>query len=241
MSLTQRQNQLLKAIVEEFIETGSPVGSVELVKKYKLGYSPATARNEMNALMRQGYLEQPHTSAGRIPAVLGYRTYLDSLFEEADLPVLQEVAIKQRLWQNRSNFEQVLRAASLVLSEFSKYLAVATTESGHVFSGGAVNILDYEEFYDIDITRSVLNLLDHHDLFTSIFDKARGDGGVTVLIGDELELPNFERCAVVSFPYQAGSHRGYLAVLGPCRLKYGEVLPLVRYVGGLIEELGLVW
>ena len=70
--LTERQVQLLKAIVEEYVATAEPVGSKALVEKYKLDISPATVRNEMAAMTQEGYLEQPHTSAGRIPAPLGF-------------------------------------------------------------------------------------------------------------------------------------------------------------------------
>src|SRR3989338_1439800 len=129
-----RQTQLLKAVVEEYIKTAKPVGSENLVEKYNLQISPATVRNEMAKLIEMGYLKQPHTSAGRTPTSPGLRTYLNKLMEEVAIPVLQEVAIKQRLWQERFEFEKMLRKAALALAEMTGYLSVVSTTDGHVFS-----------------------------------------------------------------------------------------------------------
>ena len=84
-NLTTRQIQILKAIIEEYIETAAPVGSEMLDKKYNLGISPATIRNEMVRLTSLGYLKQPHTSAGRIPTSMGMKFYVDQLMEEKAL------------------------------------------------------------------------------------------------------------------------------------------------------------
>jgi len=176
-----------------------------------------------------------------VPALLGYRLYLEKMLEEAAVPVLQEVAIKQQLWQEKANPYQALRQAALSLSENSQCLAMVTSDPNQVFIGGPANILDYDEFFDIDITRSVLNLLDHHDLLVDLFSKAKGSNDIKVLIGSELELPNFEKCSLAFTSYRTGRYRGYLAVLGPCRLKYQSVLPLLRYIKNLIEDLGNLW
>lgn len=241
MSLSSRQWQLLKTIIEEYIDTGIPAGSVGLVSKYRLDFSPATTRNEMNFLMQQGFLEQPHTSAGRVPAALGYRLYLDRMLEDIDVPVLQEVAIKQNLWQYKNNPMMALRAVALSLAEYGQGLSVITCSPNQVYTAGSANILDYEEFFDIDVTRSILNLVDHYDLLVDLFGKIKNRDDVGVLIGTEFGLPNFEKCALAIIPYRAGSYRGHLAVLGPCRLRYRVVLPLLRYVKGLIEDLGNLW
>jgi len=90
--LTERHQKLLKAIIEEFIESGEPVGSQNLVEKYSLKVSPATVRNEMVRLTQMGYLTQPHTSAGRQPTNIGLRFYIDALMGESELPVLQDLA-----------------------------------------------------------------------------------------------------------------------------------------------------
>ena len=95
--LNDRQIQILKAIIEEYIETAEPVGSEKMDKKYNLGVSPATIRNEMVKLTKMGYLKQPHTSAGRTPSPLALKYYVSSLMKPEDLSVAEEVRVKQTL------------------------------------------------------------------------------------------------------------------------------------------------
>ena len=239
--LTERQVHLLKAIVEEYVATAEPVGSKALVEKYKLDISPATVRNEMAAMTQEGYLEQPHTSAGRIPAPLGLRYFIRSLMEEEALPVLEEVSIKQRLWNEREDSVKMLRSAAMALSENTGCLALLTLDEGYVFHAGSVNILDHPEFYDIEVTRSVLNILDKFDLLSEIFSKATSGEEVNVLIGEEIGLANFEPVGIVFSRYDSGRVSGSLGVIGPSRLNYPRVIPTVRFFGNLLKEFGGAW
>ena len=83
--LKERQKSILNAAIREYIHTARPVASRDLVRKFQLGVSPATVRNEMLSLNELGYLEQPHTSAGRIPTDQGYRFFVDNLAEDLTL------------------------------------------------------------------------------------------------------------------------------------------------------------
>lgn len=239
--LTERQTQILKAVIDEHIGSASPVGSENLVEKHKLSCSPATVRNEMVRLTEAGFLQKPHTSAGRVPTPLGLRLYITSLLREQDIPVLQEVAIKQRLWQERFEFEKLLHQAALALADVASNLAIALSSEGHLAYAGAVNILDFPEFYDIEVTRAVLNLLDHHDLLQELFAKAVSEADVHVLLGEETELSNFKPCGVVFSKFDSGRHSGTIGVLGPSRMKFDKVVPLVRYFGRLLGEVGREW
>src|SRR4051812_13271695 len=109
--LTDRQKDLLKAIVELYVKNGEPVGSEILEREYKLGVSPATIRNEMVKLTEGGFLKQPHTSAGRIPTSMGFRIYISELMKEKEMPVSAEVSIKENLWQQRYQQNKLLREA----------------------------------------------------------------------------------------------------------------------------------
>ena len=239
--LTTRQTQLLKAVIEEFIKTAKPVGSENLVGKYNLQVSPATVRNEMVRLIESGHLKQPHTSAGRAPTTLGLRTYLNKLMEEVSVPVLQEVAIKQRLWQERFEFEKFLRKATTALAEVTGYLSVVATRDGNIFSSGAANILEHPEFYDIDVTRSVLNLTDQPELLFEIFSRASGEGQVHVLIGEELGNSRFGEVSMIFSPFETNKRSGFLSVVGPCRMEYAKVIPIVKYFKSLISEMSQGW
>jgi len=109
--LTDRQIKLLEAIIREYSESSEPVGSKTVVAKYSIKASPATIRNEMAALLEDGFLEMMHTSSGRIPTSRAFRYFVERLMHEDELPVLQEVAVKQRLWPQRFEFEKLLRNA----------------------------------------------------------------------------------------------------------------------------------
>ena len=239
--ITERQLKLLNAIISEYVNSAEPVGSVEVVDKYNFKYSPATARNEMAKLLDLGFLEMLHTSSGRVPTAMAYRLFLDQIMEEEELPVLQEVAMKQRLWPSRFEFDRLLRQAIVSLSENIKEAAIATTNDGHITSSGVVNILDNKEFWDIDVARTALNLLDRSELLEEIFKKSPHGNEVRSVIGTEIGIENLENCAFVYAKYTAGNRSGYVSVFGPSRMRYEAVIPAVRYTKNLIEELGESW
>ncbi len=235
--LTERQIQILKAIIEEFIVSAEPVGSEELTAKRQFPFSPATVRNEMAILHQEGFIDKEHSSAGRRPSELGLRYYLTSLMQEQALPVLQEVAIKQRLFQHRQNLGRMLREAAVALAEGTGYIGIVTTHEGTVFHAGTKNILEHPEFFDINVTRAALNLLDSFDLMHDLFSRASDPKAVTVLIGRELGLANLEPVGLVFAHYGNEQKGGVVAVLGPSRLNYPVVVPQVRHYSQLLTEL----
>ena len=123
--LTDRQQALLKAIVEEYIESAEPIGSEVIERKYNLGVSPATIRIEMAKLTEKGYLRQPHTSAGRAPTSIGMRLYIQELMKEKQLPVAAEVSIKEMIWQQRTRRERILKEAVKALAQRCNMLSMA--------------------------------------------------------------------------------------------------------------------
>lgn len=241
LMITDRQIQLLKAVISEYLTTSEPVGSVDLAEKYRLNCSAATIRNEMARLIDQGFLQMLHTSAGRTPTEMAYRYYLDELLEEIELPVLQEVALKQRLWPVRFEFERMMRQAVVALSEITKEMALATTQDGHIVHAGAVNLLDQREFWDISVAKAALHLADRPELLEQIFQKAPYGGEVRYVIGNELGYENLALCSMVFSPYISGKKNGFIAVLGPARMNYQSVIPAVRFTKKLVEELGESW
>lgn len=119
MNLDERKRKILSSVVEDYIESAEPVGSKTLVDKYHLEYSSATIRNEMKLLEEEGYLEQPHVSAGRIPSTKGYRYYVDNLMKERKLSMVDIDYINNTIngfGDTDSIFEQVADVVSKVLS-----------------------------------------------------------------------------------------------------------------------------
>ena len=236
MDLTERQKNLLRSIIEKYIETAEPVGSETVEKEFTLGVSPATIRNEMVRLTSLGYLRQPHTSAGRTPTSMGMKFYVDQLMEEKTLSLKDEVAIKEELSENEP-FEKLLRHTARVLADQTRSLAIATDEEGDVYAAGMANILDMPEFYDIDITRAVLSMLDKAEMFQPILSQLSREDQLRILFGEELGIPYLEPCGFVVTRYQMPTHSGMLVVIGPSRLNYPTIIPTMRYFAQLLSEL----
>lgn len=130
MSIDERKVRILQAIISDYISTGEPVGSRTLAKKYDLGVSSATIRNEMSDLEEMGYLEQPHTSAGRIPSNLGYRLYVDSLMERQSLTLEEELLIKKFMLDSALyEVDKIIKQTSSLLSELTKLTCVVKAPS----------------------------------------------------------------------------------------------------------------
>lgn len=242
MEISKRQRQILKAVVEKYIETAEPVGSATIEKGFSLGVSPATLRNEMASLEKMGYLQKTHASAGRMPTPTGLKFYINELMKKRDLSIKDEVVVKERLWRDRFEFDKMMAEATKVLAEKSSALAIAALDEGKIFYAGMANILDMPEFYDIDLTQAVLAVLDEWDRVRSLFARATGEGPVQILLGDDLGLELLQPCGVVCSRFDAGRNRtGALGILGPSRLPYQEVVPLVQYFGELISEIAKTW
>ena len=112
MNLSDRQLTILKAIIEEYIDTAEAVGSETIERKYAIGVSPATIRNEMSWLTQQGFLKQPHTSAGRIPTATSLKLYVNELMKEKPLSVAEEVTTKEKVWDHRHDLDRLLQQAT---------------------------------------------------------------------------------------------------------------------------------
>jgi len=240
--LTERQKDLLREIIEEYITTAEPVGSENIVQKFSLGVSPATVRNEMARLTSEGFLKQPHTSAGRIPTPQGLKFYINELMKEQAVPVKDEVEIKEGLWDYRFHPHRLLKQATKELAEKLGTLAVASTEEGDVYSSGAYSILDIPEFYDIDLTKALLMIADRSEMLNQILERVVVNEPVCVLLGDELGGEYLEYCGFVFSPFGSGKkNAGVIGVLGPARMAYPRVIPTVRYFGDLLTELASTW
>jgi heat-inducible transcriptional repressor len=128
--LDDRKEEILRAIVEEYVESAQPVGSKKIAAARNLSVSAATIRNEMSALEREGYISQPHTSAGRVPTDLGYRYYVDHIADPAVLAPTQRREVA-------AFFASAARAMDDLLSQTSRLLARITTHAGVVVGPGA--------------------------------------------------------------------------------------------------------
>ncbi len=237
--LSQRQITILKAIIEEYIATAEPVGSETLDKKYNLGISPATIRNEMVRLTDMKFLKQPHTSAGRSPTPAALKYYVENLMKPADLSVADEVAVKEKIWDYRQEVDKLLREATKTLAEKTRALAITATKDGDLYYAGAANILDMPEFYDYELTHELLSTLDQFDYWWRILE-GQADP-FDILLGEEMGGKTLSRCGFIYTKFASPHVSGAIGIVGPSRLNYPSIVPIVRYMGGLIDEFTRSW
>jgi heat-inducible transcriptional repressor len=124
MTLSERRGLILKAVVEEYVRSGQPVGSSAIVRRCTLGVSPATVRSELARLEETGYVTQPHTSAGRTPSDLGYRFYVDHLMSTPDLIVGEEQLIRAYLSTHGREVRDAVRATARLLTDITSYIVL---------------------------------------------------------------------------------------------------------------------
>lgn len=239
-SLSSRQTQLLKVIIDEYIATAEPVGSLALENKYNLGVSPATIRNEMALLTLKGFLKQPHTSAGRVPTPKAMKFYINQLMEEKSLSVTDEVAAKEGVWDSRDNMDHLMKDATQALAQQTHYLAVSALDNGEAWVAGHSNLFESPEFYNHQVCRSLFGLLEEERRVRELFfGRFTGASPIEVLFGEELGWEYFEPIGMVASRFRLGDKQGSIGVVGPFRLNYPRVIPTVRYFGNLIQELAV--
>lgn len=122
--LTNRQLQVLKVIVDDFISSGQPIGSRQISKKEGISFSPATIRNEMADLEEMGFLEKPHTSAGRVPSEKGYRFYVDHLLKPQNITNQDMTILRSAFSDQLFETEQVIRKSATILSDLTNYTSI---------------------------------------------------------------------------------------------------------------------
>ena len=241
-NLTQRQIEILRSVIEEYIETAEPVGSETIEKKHNLSASPATIRNEMVKLSDYGYLKKPHSSAGRVPTAVGMKFYVRELMKEKELSTVEEVALKEKVWDYRERMQRFLKETTRSLAEKTNTLAIAVTSQGDIYCSGYANILEMPEFFDIDVTKTLLETLDEYGSFESIFANANDDEDIHVLLEDELGSGLRGPYGFIFTEYATPLNvHGRIGVLGPARLHYTSIIPTVRYFADLIKTSAKGW
>ncbi len=235
--MTERQKQLLSAIVEQYAEVASPVGSSLLAKVF--GVSSATIRSEMAELERGGYINQPHTSAGRVPTDKGYRYYVNGLAEtKQEIAPLdgQAYGRAERALSSRVHGggmpERTIRNAVDTLVELTHNLGIATI-GPQLYMSGLSNLFGQPEFIQAGQVQSVAQLLDNLEPWLR---EAAPNEPLSVYIGRENPIGRSAGCSLIVSRFRSPfSDRSYIGVLGPTRQNYRDTMALVRYAGEQLE------
>lgn len=229
--MNSRQKQLLSAIVELYTKTAVPVGSQALLEHYDFGVSSATLRNDMVTLEEEGYLYQPHVSAGRIPTDAGYRIYVEEMMGDTDLSRDDQRRLQKELLQLKAKHMRLGRSTAKLLSSLSGNLAVSgIVDKDEFYDFGMRELIDNPEFQEMDELCRLVETLDSLDeKLDGVMLKLK-DGETRIFIGNENPIDGINNCSMIVAPYQSSEGRGMLAIIGPKRMDYAKNKSLIEYM-----------
>jgi heat-inducible transcriptional repressor len=231
--MTERQEAILRSIVEQYAEVASPVGSSLLAKVFDV--SSATIRAEMAELEKLGYIEQPHTSAGRVPTDKGYRYYVNHV-AEAEVPKAETTRAEKALAARASSGgvpERVIRNTVDTLVELTHNLGLATI-GNQLYMSGLSNLFGQPEFMHPGQVQEVARLLDNLEPWLR---EAAPNEALSVYIGAENPIGRNSGCSLIISKFRSPfSDRSFIGVLGPTRQSYRDVMSLVEHAGKSLEE-----
>ncbi len=223
--MEERSKTLLGQIIKEYIKTACPVGSKMLEGKSCLGVSSATIRNEMAELEKDGYIGQPHTSAGRVPTEKGYRFFLENC-KQGKLTAREEKEISELLKSKAVEFDLKIKRLAKKLAEFSHNAVVVGFSTDDLYYTGLSNLFAQPEFQDPGLVYNLGLIIDHLDqVMGEIFKTVQA---TQVLIGSH--NPFGQQCSVVIGPWQGQSRSGIMGILGPLRMDYEKNLGLINFI-----------
>ncbi len=236
MTMHERQLEVLRAIVDEYVSTEEPVGSKIIAARHQLGVSPATIRNDMAALEDQGLITQPHTSAGRIPTNTGYRLFVDKIQEVKPLSVPERRAIENFL-ANSHDMDELLQRTARLLAQLTNQVAmIRMPHQDRVVVAGTANLaLSIHD--SASALHPILESLEEQVVLLKLLSSA--EGILNVKIGDEQPDEGLQATSSVSIGYgQSGN--GAIGILGPTRMDYAGSMTAVhavaQYIGRFISE-----
>lgn len=231
--MTERQKQILSAIIEQYAEVAVPVGSSLLAKVFNV--SSATIRAEMAELERLGFIAQPHTSAGRIPTDRGYRFYVNNLAETGESAPERraERALTARVGHG-GHPERTIRNAVDTLVELTHNLGLATI-GNQLYISGLSNLFGQPEFVGGNQVQQVARLLDNLEPWLR---EAAPNEPLSVFIGSENPIGRSAGVSLVISRFRSPfSDHSYIGTLGPTRQSYRDVMALVAHTGKTLEEV----
>ena len=219
--MDERLKRLLRCLIEDVIQTGEPVGSQNLVETHKLDVSPATVRNWFAELESNGFIFQPHTSAGRIPTEKGYRLYVDELMDRKSLNKKERLELERSVSGNADEGGKSAKALSKSAAELSSNAVVLGLNEADTFYTGLTHLFAQPEFRDWNRMVSLGEALDRLDEVLQAIRKQSFDAPVA-LIGRQCPFGN--ACGSILMTLSDGT---LIGLLGPMRMDYRQGFALL--------------
>lgn len=224
--ISDRKKFLLETIIKEYLKTAAPVSSGVLVEKYKLDISTATVRNEMMELEEEGYIYQPHTSAGRVPTEQAYELILSGIKENKNKKELrgsEHDALEKIFRHDEAAFRQTAKA----VAELANGAVFWAFHKNDLYYTGISNLFAQPEFSRVDRIYDVSAVIDRlEEIIDEVFEEL--DYGEQVLIGSNNPFGDFLSTVLVK--YKNNNTSGIFGILGPMRMDYNRNLALVEFI-----------
>lgn len=224
--ISERKKFLLETIIKEYVKTATPVSSGGLVEKYKLEISPATVRNEMMELEEEGYIYQPHTSAGRVPTPIAYELFVSERPTGDRKKGLRE-AEEKSLGQLFQKEEMAYKATAKAIAELASSAVFWAFHKNDLYYTGLANLFSQPEFKQVNAVCDMSGIIDRlEEIIDDIFEDL--DEGEQVLIGTKNPFGNFLSTVLVKYKHNGQS--GLFGIIGPMRMDYDRNLALVEFI-----------
>jgi heat-inducible transcriptional repressor len=235
--MNSRQAKLLQAIIDQFILTALPVGSKRLLETSEFPVSSATIRSEMSFLETEGFLAQPHVSAGRIPTVKGYRLYVQEFMKPntAERAVRAKFEnLREQYFQNKDR-ERAYEGVALLAHMIQNVSFATVPHRDRVYYMGLSNSLRQPEFQqDTQLMSGVVEVLEQG--LTDLISKIDIDDKVRYCIGEKHLSPHIESCALMVTRYRIRGQEGVVGILGPVRMDYAYNTVALDMVAGMLRD-----
>jgi heat-inducible transcriptional repressor len=231
--LTPRQNEILKALINEYIRTAEPVSSGFLARKYDFGLCPSAIRIEMQFLIKSGFLEQPHTSAGRVPTDRAYRFFVDNTSApKSGKSIESEIA---NILNKKNDTFELANDVARFLADASSNLAIVHSLKNHLsWQQGWEEISKEPEFRDQEFAVNLFNFLDDfEEKIASMIPN-----GVGIFIGHEIPITRARDLSIVCSTCPISSRdTALVSIIGPKRMDYGKNIYLINSVNKALREI----
>ena len=232
--MNNRQQNLLKKIISQYIKTAEPVSSKLISEKKNFSFSSATIRNEMAELEREGYICQPYISAGRIPTEKGYQFYVENFLSDTALRENEEAELKSILKSFKTFEPKLVKDIAKTIANFSSGTVFVAFEDNDFYYTGIYNLFSQPEFAEKEIIYSLSQVIDHLDsVVINIFDQIEND--VEIFIGSQ--NPFSSDCSSIITKFNVKKKLGVLGLLGPTRMDYDNNVSLIKYCQDLINQI----
>jgi transcriptional regulator of heat shock response len=231
--MTERQQTLLKLLVDSYIQTAEPVSSQSLVQMSRLGFSSATIRNDLAALEENGYVKSPHTSSGRVPTDKGYRFYIEWFVDKPRPSVRERRHLEERT--RGTNVELRVRRLAQALSELTGNVVVLSSAPERSFATGIALLLEMPEFHDPRMVMHLGQMLDRRELWLKVLRRQLGDE-IAILLGEESPFGK-DMATMTLILRLANGERLLMSIIGPMRMNYEHNLAMLREAQQLMEEM----